>query len=78
MQSLNTEVGAKKFVADTDSRNATAINVLLGLGFRCNLSKIWTEDFKNEVATVSHFENHQCTPNPWVIGWILSWPIKVD
>ena len=56
MQCLITEVGAKKFVANTDSRNAPSIKVLLGLGFKHNQSKSWTEEFKNELVTVHHFE----------------------
>jgi RimJ/RimL family protein N-acetyltransferase len=53
---LSGKLGAKKFVANTDSRNAASIRVLLAIGFTWNPAKGWTEDFKNEVVTVHHFE----------------------
>ena len=58
IQALIDEVGARKFIANTDSRNAASIRVLLGLGFKWNPAKSWTEEFKNEVVTVNHFERH--------------------
>jgi RimJ/RimL family protein N-acetyltransferase len=57
IQNLKTQVDAKKFVANVDSRNTPSIRVLLRLGFRCDPSKSWTEEFKNELVTVNHFES---------------------
>jgi aminoglycoside 6'-N-acetyltransferase len=56
MDELISKVGAKKFVANTDSRNVASIALLSGLGFQHIPSKSWTEDFKNEIVTVHHFE----------------------
>jgi len=56
MQCLITELGTKRLIANTDSRNTPSIKVLLGLEFKWNPGKSWTEDFKNEVITVNHFE----------------------
>lgn len=53
---LASEQGVKKFIANTDSRNTASIKVLLALGFKWNPDKSCTEDFKNEVVTVHHFE----------------------
>jgi len=54
---LISEAGAKKFIATTDSRNSASIKVLSELGFRLNVSKGWTETFKNEVVNVEYFES---------------------
>ena len=56
MSYLALEAGAKKFIATTDSRNTASIKVLSGLGFKQNVSKGWTETFKNEVVDVEYFE----------------------
>ena len=56
MSFLVLEAGAKKFIATTDSRNTASIKVLSGLGFNQNVSKGWTETFKNEVVDVEYFE----------------------
>lgn len=56
MRCLQLEAGAKKFVATTDSRNSASIKVLSGIGFKQNVSKGWTETFKNEVVEVEYFE----------------------
>ena len=56
MSYLALEAGAKKFIATTDSRNIASIKVLSGLGFKQNVSKGWTETFKNEVVDVEYFE----------------------
>jgi aminoglycoside 6'-N-acetyltransferase len=56
MSYLVLEAGAKKFIATTDSRNTASIKVLSGLGFQQNISKGWTETFKNEVVDVEYFE----------------------
>jgi RimJ/RimL family protein N-acetyltransferase len=56
MSYLVLEAGAKKFIATTDSRNSASIKVLSALGFKENVSKGWTENFKNEEVTVEYFE----------------------
>ena len=56
MTYLVSEAGANKFIATTDSRNTASIKVLSGLGFQQNISKGWTETFKNEVVDVEYFE----------------------
>lgn len=56
MSYLVLEAGAQRFVATTDSRNSASIKVLSSLGFKQNVSKGWTENFKNEEVTVEYFE----------------------
>jgi aminoglycoside 6'-N-acetyltransferase len=53
---LVAEVGAKKFVANTDRRNAASIAVLLALGFKRDSSRTWEENFKNEDVIMDYFE----------------------
>jgi RimJ/RimL family protein N-acetyltransferase len=53
---LFSEVGAQKIVANTDRRNVSSIRLLLDLGFIFHPEKSWTENFKNEIATVDCFE----------------------
>jgi RimJ/RimL family protein N-acetyltransferase len=53
---LVAEVGATKFVANTDRRNAASIAVLLALGFRRDSSRTWEENFKNEDVIMDYFE----------------------
>ena len=50
------ELGAIRFIANTDSRNAASISVLRALGFVQDPSKSVVEVFKNEMVTVHHFE----------------------
>ena len=59
MSFLFSEVGANKIIANTDRRNISSIKLLLNLGFELHPTKSWTEDFKNEIATVDYFE---CLP----------------
>lgn len=56
MEVLSTEVGAKKFVANSDSRNTASVRVLEALGFTRVPSRNWTENFKNEIITMEYFE----------------------
>ena len=56
MDHLSSEVGAQMFIANTDERNASAIKLLTSLGFSNVLEKKWTENFKNELVTVYHFQ----------------------
>ena len=56
MGHLVAEVGAQKFIASSDRRNLPSIKVLLALGFKQDVSKTWTEEFKNELVTMDHFE----------------------
>jgi aminoglycoside 6'-N-acetyltransferase len=56
MNYLASEAGAKRFIATTDSRNIASVKVLTSLGFKQNISKGWTEHFKNEEVTVAYFE----------------------
>jgi hypothetical protein len=56
MTYLVAEVGATKFVANTDRRNAASIAVLLALGFRRDPSRTWEENFKNEDVIMDCFE----------------------
>lgn len=56
MSYLVSEAGAIKFIATTDSRNSASIKVLSALSFKQNVSKGWTENFKNEVVDVEYFE----------------------
>jgi len=56
MSYLASEAGAKKFIATTDSRNISSVKVLTSLGFKQNISKGWTEHFKNEEVDVDYFE----------------------
>jgi GNAT superfamily N-acetyltransferase len=56
MNTLTAEFGAKKFIASSDRRNIPSIKVLLALGFKPDESKTWTEEFKNELVTMHHFE----------------------
>ncbi len=58
MSFLQLEAGAKKFVATTDSRNFASIKVLSGMGFKQNVSKGWTETFKNELVAIEYFETY--------------------
>ena len=53
---LFNQVGAKRIIASTDSRNYSSIKLLEALGFRQNLDKSWQEEFKNETVTVLFFE----------------------
>lgn len=53
---LMTEVGAKKIISQSDSRNIRSINLLLSLGFAHFPSRSWDEEFKGENVTVEHFE----------------------
>jgi aminoglycoside 6'-N-acetyltransferase len=53
---LVAEVGATKFVANTDRRNAASIAVLLALGFQRDSSRTWEEKFKNEDVIMDYFE----------------------
>ena len=53
---LVAEVGATKFVANTDRRNVASIAVLLSLGFRRDPSRTWEENFKNEDVIMDYFE----------------------
>lgn len=50
------DVGATSIVANCDQRNSAAIKLLLSLGFDQVRSKSWTENFKNELVNVDHFE----------------------
>jgi RimJ/RimL family protein N-acetyltransferase len=59
MSFLFSEVGANKIIANTDRRNISSIKLLLNLGFELHPTKSWTEDFKNEIATLDYFE---CLP----------------
>jgi RimJ/RimL family protein N-acetyltransferase len=56
MSYLVLEAGAKKFIATADCRNMASIKVLSALGFKENVSKGWTETFKNEFVNVAYFE----------------------
>ena len=56
IQYLFAEVGAISVVANCDNRNMSAIRLLLSLGFEEIPSKSWTEQFKNELVQVRHFE----------------------
>jgi len=56
MSFLFSEVGAQKIVANTDRRNSPSIRLLLNLGFEFHPSKSWTENFKDEIATVDYFD----------------------
>ena len=56
LESLVTEVGAKRFIATPDSRNEASIRLLVSLGFQQNESKTWTEEFKGETVMVFYFE----------------------
>ena len=56
IQYLFGEVGAVSIVANCDQRNLSAIKLLLSLGFEQVRTKSWTENFKNELVTVDHFE----------------------
>ena len=56
IQYLFAEVGAISVVANCDMRNMSAIRLLLSLGFEEIPSKSWTEQFKNELVQVRHFE----------------------
>ena len=53
---LVAEVGATKFVANTDRRNVASIAVLLALGFLRDPSRTWEENFKNEDVIMDYFE----------------------
>jgi RimJ/RimL family protein N-acetyltransferase len=61
MDSLFSEVGAKKLIAATDRRNTPSIKLLLKLGFIQMPDKGWIEEFKNETVTVDFF---QTVPKP--------------
>ena len=56
IQYLFVEVGAISVFANCDKRNLSAIRLLLSLGFEEIPSKSWTEQFKNELVQVRHFE----------------------
>ena len=56
IQYLFAEVGAISVVANCDQRNSSAIRLLLSLGFKQIPTKSWTEQFKNELVEVNHFE----------------------
>ena len=56
IQFLFDEVNAKSIVANCDQRNLSAIGLLRSLNFEHKLEKTWTEEFKNELVTVHHFE----------------------
>ena len=56
IQYLFAEVGAISVVANCDKRNLSAIRLLLSLDFEEIPSKSWTEQFKNELVEVNHFE----------------------
>ena len=56
IQFLFVEVGAISVFANCDNRNMSAIRLLLSLGFEEIPSKSWTEQFKNELVQVRHFE----------------------
>lgn len=62
IQQLIDRVGVHKFVANTDSRNASSSKVLSKLGFRLNIAESWTEKFKNEAVIVHHFETLELSP----------------
>ena len=57
------EVGTVSIVANCDQRNSSAIKLLLSLGFEQVRTKSWTENFKNELVTVDHFELVSKRPN---------------
>ncbi len=58
MEVLSSEVGATKFVANSDSRNTASIRLLEALEFKRVPSRSWTENFKNEIITMEYFESH--------------------
>ena len=68
MSYLGLEAGAKKFIATTDSRNTPSIKVLSKLGFKQNVSKGWTESFKNEEVEVDYFEICLSPENRQAVG----------
>ena len=53
---LRARSAAKRFVANTDSRNLPSIKVLLALGFELQPTRGWTETFKDELVTMEYFE----------------------
>lgn len=56
MNHLRVQAAAKRFVANTDSRNLPSIKVLLALGFELQPTRGWTETFKDELVTMEYFE----------------------
>ena len=49
---------AKKFIANTDSRNKPSISVLSALGFKNDPERGWFENFKNEEVFVEYYETN--------------------
>ena len=56
IEHLIAEVQAKSFIATPDARNKASIALLLSLGFRQDVSKSWTEEFKGETVRVLYLQ----------------------
>lgn len=52
---LFSEIGAKKIIAQPDSRNTASKRLLKTLGFEIDESKSWEENFKGEEVRVEYF-----------------------